>query len=143
MTPLDDTGGIIHPMIQREINAVSVECENRHRRSGEEIGRAHRRIDVVAARLDRRDEIQSGQLSEHRDRLVEISGISGEKGRLGVIMDNVAEAARMAKNGEAMAAENKHEISKMKLSQFRWGAGGAAAGGGTLFGIVEIVRHYL
>jgi len=143
MTPPDDTGSSIHPQILREINQISTECENRHRRGREEVDRAHKRIDVVTERLERKDEIQGGQLGDHRDRLVEIAGISGGGGRLKVMEDDIVKVAEEATEAKDMAMENKHEISKMNLSQFRWGAGGAAAGGGTLMAIVEIVRHYL
>ena len=128
--PPDSSGPEIHPSIMREIGQLSTECERRHGRNGQAIGGCHTRIDM-----------NQEQLADHRDRLIELMGRSGGEGKVGMLEKDLAEVKEdQEKTNEAVTA-NTNEITRMKLTQFSWGAGGAGVGGGLVYAIAEGIRY--
>jgi hypothetical protein len=135
MTPPADgdggaSGAVIHPTILREIGLVQRECTSRHRRTNEEVTRLHGRITE-----------QRADLADHRDRLVELGGRSGTEGKVGELQKDVAEVISGQEAIKVTVTLNASEIAKMKMTQFRWGAGGASVGGGVMFGLVELIKR--
>ena len=148
--PPDDSKTLVHPAVARELSILNESCEARARATRESVERCHRRISAVAGDVEARFKEQGMILSDHRDRFIELQGRDGKEGKVGALEVEVSRLHREHEKAEEMihstqrkAETNASEISRMKATQFRWGAGGATLGGGLVYGIIEAIKHFL
>ena len=102
---------IIHPHVQREIDRAVGECDRKH-------GRTQEAVVVVSKRAEKAHD----RIDEHQLALVELCGRSGKNGVIG---------------------ELRRDIDELKASSrahLRASGIGATVGGGTVYGLIELVR---
>jgi len=118
----DNSYPTIHPSIQREIDYVKGECQNRHRRTNAAVLK-------VAATAD----------ADH-DLLIELTGRSGRNGRVGALETKQKKSEADIEAIEAAQRADHADLAQLKMGQFKWSGFGGIAGGGSIAGLIEFAR---
>lgn len=107
----------------REIDYAKAECERRHGRTNEVVCRNRKRVDDAQALL------------------IELSGRSGNNGKVGVMQKELAEQKVSHAILEAKVESDHEVLAKFQLGQVKYSGLGGISGGGAVVGVIELLRY--